>query len=32
VNVRGLSVDELRHMLRAVAPPDVAIAVLVRKR
>ena len=31
-NVRGLSVDELRHMLRAVAPPDVAIAVLVRKR
>ncbi len=32
VNVRGLSVDELRTKLRAVAPPDVAVAVLVRKR
>lgn len=32
VNVRGISVDELRHMLRAVAPPEVTIAVLVRKR
>jgi hypothetical protein len=32
VNVRGVSVDELRHQLRAFAPPDVTIAVLVRKR
>lgn len=32
VNVRGSTVDELRRMLRAVAPPDVTVAVLVRKR
>ena len=32
VAVRGLSVDELRHKLRAVAPADVAVAVLVRRR
>jgi hypothetical protein len=32
VNVRGITVDELRHQLRAFAPPDVTIAVLVRKR
>ncbi len=32
VNVRGLSVDDLRRMLRAIAPPDVTVAVLVRKR
>jgi hypothetical protein len=32
VNVRGISVDELRRLLRAVAPPDVTVAVLVRKR
>lgn len=32
VNVRGLSVDDLRPLLRAVAPPQVAIAVLVRTR
>jgi hypothetical protein len=31
-NVRGITVDELRHRLRAFAPPDVAIAILVRKR
>jgi len=30
--IRGVTVDELRHRLRAFAPPDVAIAVLVRKR
>jgi len=32
VNVRGVTVDELRHQLRAFAPPDVTIALLVRKR
>jgi hypothetical protein len=32
VNLRGVSVDELRLRFRAVAPPEVAIAVLVRKR
>jgi hypothetical protein len=32
VNVRGISVDELRQILRAVAPSDVTVAVLVRKR
>ncbi len=31
-NVRGITVDDLRHRLRAFAPPDVAIAILVRKR
>ncbi|HEX6931691.1 MAG TPA: hypothetical protein VF162_06090 [Streptosporangiaceae bacterium] len=31
-SVRGITVDELRHRLRAFAPPDVAIAILVRKR
>lgn len=31
-NVRGITIDELRHRLRAFAPPDVAIAILVRKR
>src|SRR5215813_5582299 len=30
VKVRGVTVDELRHQLRAFAPPDVTIAVLVR--
>jgi len=30
--LRGVTVDEMRLMLRAVAPPEVAIAVLVRKR
>jgi hypothetical protein len=32
VNLRGVTVDELRFRFRAVAPPEVAIAVLVRKR
>lgn len=32
VNVRGVTVDELRQQLRAFAPPDVTIAILVRKR
>jgi len=32
VNLRGVTVDELRVGFRAVAPSDVAIAVLVRKR
>ena len=32
VKVRGVTVDVLRHQLRAFAPPDVTIAVLVRKR
>jgi len=32
VKVRGVTVDQLRHQLRAFAPPDVTIAVLVRKR
>jgi hypothetical protein len=32
VNVRGVTVDELRHQLRAFAPPDVTIALIVRKR
>ncbi len=32
VNVRGVTVDELRHQLRAFAPPDVTIALLIRKR
>lgn len=32
VHVRGVTVDELRHQLRAFAPPDVTIALLVRKR
>jgi len=32
VKVRGVTVDELRHQLRAFAPPDVTIALLVRKR
>jgi hypothetical protein len=31
-NVRGMSVDELRRMLRTIAPPEVTVAVLVRKR
>jgi hypothetical protein len=31
-NVRGITVDDLRHHLRAFAPPDVAIGILVRKR
>jgi hypothetical protein len=31
-HVRGITVDELRQRLRAFAPPDVAIAILVRKR
>jgi hypothetical protein len=30
--VRGITVDELRHSLRAFAPAEVTIAVLVRKR
>lgn len=30
--VRGITVDELRQWLRAVAPPEVAIAILVRNR
>ena len=30
VNVRGVSVDDMRMRLRAVAPPDVAVAVLIR--
>ncbi len=30
--IRGITVDELRQRLRAFAPPDVAIAILVRKR
>ena len=30
VNLRGISVDDLRIRLRAVAPPDVTVAVLVR--
>jgi len=32
VNLRGVTVDELRRRLRAFAPPDVAVAVLVRRR
>ncbi len=32
VSLRGVTVDELRLRFRAVAPPEVAIAVLVRKR
>jgi hypothetical protein len=32
VKLRGVTVDELRHRLRAVAPPEVAVAVLVRRR
>jgi hypothetical protein len=32
VNLRGVTVDELRLRLRAVAPPEVAVAVLVRRR
>jgi hypothetical protein len=32
VKVRGVTVDQLRHQLRAFAPPDVTIAVLVRRR
>jgi len=32
VKVRGVTVDELRHQLRAFAPPNVTIALLVRKR
>src|ERR1022692_842397 len=32
VTVRGRSVDELRHSIRALAPADVAVAVLVRRR
>jgi len=32
VKLRSVSVDELRQGLRAVAPPEVVIAVLVRKR
>jgi hypothetical protein len=31
-HVRGITVDELRQRLRAFAPPDVAIAILVKKR
>jgi hypothetical protein len=31
-NVRGMTVDDLRQRLRAFAPPDVAIGILVRKR
>lgn len=30
VNLRGVSVDDLRSRLRAVAPPDVAVAILIR--
>jgi hypothetical protein len=30
VNLRGISVDELRLRLRAFAPPEVAVAVLIR--
>lgn len=30
VNLRGISVDELRLRMRAVAPPEVAVAVLIR--
>jgi hypothetical protein len=30
-HVRGITVDDLRQRLRAFAPPDVAIAILVRK-
>lgn len=30
VNLRGVSVDDLRSRLRAVAPPDVTVAVLIR--
>jgi hypothetical protein len=32
VKLRGVTVDELRQRLRAVAPPEVAVAVLVRRR
>jgi hypothetical protein len=32
VKLRGVTVDDLRLTFRAVAPPEVAIAVLVRKR
>jgi hypothetical protein len=32
VKLRGVTVDELRLRLRAVAPPEVAVAVLVRRR
>ena len=32
VKVRGVTVDELRHQLRAFAPPAVTIALLVRRR
>ncbi len=30
--LRGVTVDEVRHALRTLAPPEVAIAVLVRRR
>ncbi len=30
VNLRGVSVDDLRSRLRAVAPPDVTVAVLIQ--
>jgi hypothetical protein len=32
VTVRGRTVDELRHSIRALAPSDVAVAILVRRR
>jgi hypothetical protein len=32
VGLRGVTVDEIRHSLRVLAPPEVAIAVLVRRR
>lgn len=32
VAIRDTTVDELRHALRTLAPPEVAIAVLVRRR
>ncbi|HXS61340.1 MAG TPA: hypothetical protein VN767_00600 [Streptosporangiaceae bacterium] len=32
VRLRNTTVDELKHVLRQLAPPEVAIAVLVRRR
>jgi hypothetical protein len=32
VRLRGTTVDELKHALRQLAPPEVAIAVMVRRR
>ncbi len=31
VRLRGMTADELRHELRAIAPPNVAIVVMVRR-